>query len=42
MENKRGYLTEEQIKELRTLHRKISANQARRKDRLGHDRLQKI
>ena len=42
MENKRGNLTEEQIEELRGLRGKISANQARRKYRIGYDKLQNI
>ena len=42
MENKRGNLTKEQTEELRELHDKISANQARRKYRIGYDKLQNI
>ena len=42
MENKRGYLTDEQIEELRKLKGKISANQARKRYRIGHDKLFKI
>ena len=42
MENKKGYLTEELLDELKNLKGKISANQARKRFRIGHDKLMKI